>query len=39
MSSGAMPSHRLGVDAGGTFTDLLLINEQSGKTCSAKVPS
>ena len=39
MSSGAMPSYRLGVDVGGTFTDLLLINEQSGETCSAKVPS
>lgn len=32
-------SYRLGVDVGGTFTDLLLINEQSGKTFTAKVPS
>lgn len=39
MSSLATPSYRLGVDVGGTFTDLLLINEQSGETFSAKVPS
>ena len=39
MSLGVMPSYRLGVDVGGTFTDLLLINEQSGETYSAKVPS
>ena len=32
-------SYRLGVDVGGTFTDLLLIDEQSGKTFTAKVPS
>ena len=32
-------SYRLGVDVGGTFTDLLLINEQSGTTFTAKVPS
>jgi len=31
--------YRLGVDVGGTFTDLLLINEQSGETFTAKVPS
>lgn len=31
--------YRLGVDVGGTFTDLLLINEQSGETHTAKVPS
>ncbi len=30
---------RLGVDVGGTFTDLLLINEESGATFTAKVPS
>ncbi len=30
---------RLGVDVGGTFTDLLLVNESSGKTYMAKVPS
>jgi len=32
-------SYRLGVDVGGTFTDLLLINEDSGETHTAKVPS
>jgi N-methylhydantoinase A len=30
---------RLGVDVGGTFTDLLLINEADGTTFRAKVPS
>ncbi len=30
---------RLGVDVGGTFTDLLLIDESSGATYRAKVPS
>jgi N-methylhydantoinase A len=32
-------SYRLGVDVGGTFTDLLLVDEKSGGTWSAKVPS
>ena len=32
-------SYRLGVDVGGTFTDLLLVNEKNGRTWSAKVPS
>ena len=32
-------SYRLGVDVGGTFTDLLLINEDTGQTHTAKVPS
>ena len=32
-------SYRLGVDVGGTFTDLLLIHEDSGETFTAKVPS
>ena len=32
-------SYRLGVDVGGTFTDLLLINEGTGETHTAKVPS
>jgi N-methylhydantoinase A len=32
-------SFRLGVDVGGTFTDVLLVNEASGDTWSAKVPS
>ncbi len=31
--------YRLGVDVGGTFTDLLLIEEKSGKTYRSKVPS
>jgi N-methylhydantoinase A len=30
---------RLGVDVGGTFTDLLLVDESSGQTYMAKVPS
>ena len=30
---------RLGVDVGGTFTDVLLIDEASGKTYRAKTPS
>jgi len=32
-------SYRLGVDVGGTFTDFLLINEESGETFTAKVLS
>jgi N-methylhydantoinase A len=32
-------SFRLGVDVGGTFTDLLLVNEESGEFYTAKVPS
>ena len=31
--------YRLGVDVGGTFTDLMLIDEKSGKTYVAKVSS
>jgi N-methylhydantoinase A len=31
--------YRLGVDVGGTFTDLLLIDEDSGVTHRAKVPT
>ncbi|MEM9552484.1 MAG: hydantoinase/oxoprolinase family protein, partial [Pseudomonadota bacterium] len=30
---------RLGVDVGGTFTDLLLLDERNGHTFTAKVPS
>ena len=30
---------RLGVDVGGTFTDLLLLDETGGKSYTAKVPS
>jgi N-methylhydantoinase A len=32
-------SYRLGVDVGGTFTDLILVNELTGDFFSAKVPS
>jgi N-methylhydantoinase A len=32
-------AYRLGVDVGGTFTDLLLINEDTGETFRAKVPT
>ena len=32
-------SYRLGVDVGGTFTDLLLINEETGETFRAKIPT
>ncbi|MEU5881528.1 hydantoinase/oxoprolinase family protein [Spirillospora sp. NPDC047279] len=31
--------YRLGVDVGGTFTDILLIDEESGRTFRAKTPS
>lgn len=31
--------YRLGIDVGGTFTDLLLINESDGTTFSAKIPT
>ncbi len=32
-------SYRLGVDVGGTFTDILLIDEDTGHTWRAKTPS
>ncbi|GHD32351.1 hydantoinase/oxoprolinase family protein [Halioglobus pacificus] len=32
-------AYRLGVDVGGTFTDFLLMNEETGQTHTAKVPS
>ncbi|MGZ6226504.1 MAG: hydantoinase/oxoprolinase family protein [Candidatus Binataceae bacterium] len=32
-------AYRLGVDVGGTFTDLLLINGDTGETFRAKVPT
>ncbi len=32
-------SYRLGVDVGGTFTDLFLVHEKSGGVFTAKVPS
>jgi N-methylhydantoinase A/oxoprolinase/acetone carboxylase beta subunit len=39
MSNIQAPVYRLGVDVGGTFTDLLLINESTGETYPGKVPS
>lgn len=35
----SIPSYRLGVDVGGTFTDLLLLREDTGETWRAKIPS
>ncbi|MBK5912384.1 5-oxoprolinase [Rhodothalassium salexigens] len=32
-------AYRLGVDVGGTFTDLLVIDDKAGRTWRAKVPS
>ena len=32
-------SYRLGVDVGGTFTDVLLIDEETGQTWRAKTAS
>src|SRR4026209_2802541 len=32
-------SYRFGIDVGGTFTDLLLVDEGSGRTWKAKVSS
>ncbi len=32
-------SYRLGVDVGGTFTDVLLVDEQAGSTWRAKTAS
>ena len=32
-------TYRLGVDVGGTFTDILLVNEESGETFRAKTSS
>jgi N-methylhydantoinase A len=32
-------SYRLGCDVGGTFTDLFLVHEKSGRVFTAKVPS
>ena len=34
-----MATYRLGVDIGGTFTDLILVDEQSGEMTVVKVPS
>ena len=32
-------TYRLGVDVGGTFTDILLMNEETGQTFRAKTSS
>jgi N-methylhydantoinase A len=32
-------AHRLGVDVGGTFTDLLLVHDESGAMHRVKTPS
>ena len=32
-------TYRLGIDVGGTFTDLLLVDEKTGRTWSVKLPS
>ena len=34
-----MPSYRLGIDIGGTFTDFSLLNESSGRITVLKTPS
>ena len=39
MGTQGKSKYRLGVDVGGTFTDLLLIDEGSGRTYAAKVPT
>ena len=39
VSSSRVKGLRLGVDVGGTFTDLLLLDESQGRTVTAKVPS
>ncbi len=38
-STGSASGLRLGVDVGGTFTDLLLLDQKNGQTFTAKVPS
>jgi N-methylhydantoinase A len=35
----ATETYRLGIDIGGTFTDAMLVNEQSGKVFIGKVPT
>jgi N-methylhydantoinase A len=34
-----MSPYRVGVDVGGTFTDLILMDEASGEFVAAKTPS
>ncbi len=33
------PRYRLGIDIGGTFTDLLLMDEAAGRLLAIKTPS
>ena len=33
------PMYRLGIDIGGTFTDAVLLNEETGEARTVKVPS
>ena len=35
----SQPSHVIGVDVGGTFTDVFILNEATGRVETAKVPS
>ncbi|KAJ1538927.1 hypothetical protein HK405_013369 [Cladochytrium tenue] len=39
MSDGTSGVYRLGVDVGGTFTDCLLLEQETGRTWRAKTPS
>lgn len=39
MTESVTPTYRLGVDVGGTFTDLILIDNATGSISRAKVPS
>ncbi|RLG52086.1 MAG: hypothetical protein DRO00_06220 [Thermoproteota archaeon] len=32
-------SYRVGIDVGGTFTDIVVLNEQTGEIIATKVPS
>jgi N-methylhydantoinase A len=34
-----MPSVRIGVDTGGTFTDVVLVDEGTGQIVTTKTPS
>ena len=38
-TGGSISSYRVGIDIGGTFTDLIAIDEESGKIESVKIPS
>ena len=34
-----MPAYRVGVDTGGTFLDFCVLNQETGKIITTKVPS